>query len=174
MGITDGHIYLDSNIYFQGMRPAVNIPLSVTRVGRQTLDKLSREVNKELTSFLVEYNRLQNISHFGQELTDEVKNKLRIGELVNQFFNQPYQLTVPRSVQLIIISMILQGIIITKGQLDDIKIGLISASYNRSHQKMLFDLINTKDIKTLHDNVMKNKDNLIKLIIAGGPATTKN
>ncbi len=61
MGITDGHIYLDTNIYFQGQRPAVNIPLSVTRVGRQTLDKLSREVNKELTSLLVEYNKLQTI-----------------------------------------------------------------------------------------------------------------
>src|SRR5258708_6702594 len=61
MGITDGHIYLDSNIYYQGMRPAVNIPLSVTRVGRQTVDKLTRDVNKNLTSFLANYEKLQNL-----------------------------------------------------------------------------------------------------------------
>src|SRR6185437_420062 len=87
MGITDGHIYLDTNIYYQGMRPAVNIPLSVTRVGRQTLDKLTRDVNKNLTSFLANYEKLQSLSHFGQELTDDVKRDLRIGELIYKFFN---------------------------------------------------------------------------------------
>jgi len=163
MGITDGHIYLDSNIYFEGMRPAVNIPLSVTRVGRQTLDKLSREVNKELTSFLVEYNRLQTISHFGQELTDTVKKKLMQGELINAFFKQPYQLTVPRMVQLIIISMIMQGIISTSDQLNDLKMGIISASYTKEYEKIFTDITDVKDLKTLNDNVVKNKDILLKL-----------
>jgi F-type H+-transporting ATPase subunit alpha len=164
MGITDGHIYLDSNIYFQGMRPAVNIPLSVTRVGRQTLDKLSKEINKELTSFLVKYNKVQTISHFGQELTDDVKKQLTQGDLITKFFNQPYQLTVPHSVQLVIISMILQGIIQTKENLDSLKRGLIAASYDRGHQKMFFDMTNTKDLKEFNDNVMKNKDILLKLV----------
>lgn len=163
MGITDGHIYLDTNIYFQGQRPAVNIPLSVTRVGRQTLDKLSREVNKELTAFLVQYTKLQNISHFGQELTDDVKKKLTQGELINKFFNQPYQLTVPRQVQLVIISMITQGIIQTKESLDNLKRGLIAASYDRGHQKMFFDMTNTKEIDEFNEIVMKNKDILLKL-----------
>jgi len=165
MGITDGHIYLDSNIYFQGMRPAVNIPLSVTRVGRQTLDKLSREINTELTSFFVEYNRLQNISHFGQELTDTVKNKLRQGDLINMFFKQPYQLTVPRRVQLIVISMIMQRVIITGDQLDHIKNGLISASYNDEYHKLFSEITKVKDLKTLNENVLKNKETLLKLDI---------
>jgi len=64
MGITDGHLYFDSNIYFQGMRPAVNIPLSVTRVGRQTSDKLTRDVNKNLTAFLSKYEKLQKSFSF--------------------------------------------------------------------------------------------------------------
>jgi F-type H+/Na+-transporting ATPase subunit alpha len=161
MGITDGHIYMDSNMYYQGMRPAVNIPLSVTRVGRQTLDKLSREINKDLTSFLVQYNKLQNISHFGQELTDEVKNKLTQGELINKFFNQPYQLTVPKSAQLIIISLILQGIFKSIDDLEKYKNGIINASYDRKNQKILFDITNTKDIKDFHSKVLQHKDILL-------------
>jgi F-type H+/Na+-transporting ATPase subunit alpha len=161
MGITDGHIYMDSNMYYQGMRPAINIPLSVTRVGRQTLDKLSREVNKDLTSFLVQYNKIQNISHFGQELTDDVKNQLMQGELINKFFNQPYQLTVPKSAQLIIISLILQGIFKSKEDLEKYKNGIINAAYDRKNQKLLFDLTNTKDIKQFHANVLQQKDTLL-------------
>ena len=163
MGITDGHIYLDSNIYYQGMRPAVNIPLSVTRVGRQCLDKLSREINKDLTVFLAQYTKLQNISHFGQELTEEVKKQLNRGDLVNKFFNQPYQLTVPRQVQSIIISLIMQDVIATKEDLDMVKQGLIAASYDRGHQKLFFDLTNTKDIKEFHANVLKIKDQLLTI-----------
>lgn len=163
MGITDGHIYLDTNIYYQGMRPAVNIPLSVTRVGRQTLDKLSREINKDLTSFLSEFNKLQTISHFGQELTDDVKKKLRIGEMVNKFFNQPYQVTVPRQVQLVILSMILQDMVPTKEDLEKAKTTLIAASYDRGKQKILYDLTNTKDLKAFNENILKEKAQLLAL-----------
>ena len=163
MGITDGHIYLDSNIYYQGMRPAVNIPLSVTRVGRQTLDKLSREVNKHLTTFLSQHAKMQNLSHFGQELSADVKKTLQIGDLVYKFFIQPYQVTVPRRVQLVIIAMILEGIIDTKERLEQARTGLIDAYYDRARQKLLYELTASHDLKTFNENILKNKDNLIKL-----------
>ncbi len=161
MGITDGHIYLDSNIYYQGIRPAVNVPLSVTRVGRQTLDKLSRDINKDLTAFLAEYTNLQNISHFGQELTDDVKRNLRLGEMINKFFSQPYQETVPHIVQLIIVSLILQDFIQSGEDLEKIKKGLTAAYYDRGHQKMLYDVTSAKDLKTLNQQVMQHKDALM-------------
>ncbi len=161
MGITDGHIYLDSNIYYQGMRPAVNIPLSVTRVGRQTLDKLSREVNKTLTSFLSQYERLQNLSHFGQELTDDVKQNLKLGEMVFTFFNQPYQLTIPPKVQLIMLSMILQNAVENNDVLEKLKLGLVKAYYLREPQEMLIALTNTKDLDEFNKNVLANKEKLL-------------
>jgi F-type H+-transporting ATPase subunit alpha len=163
MGITDGHIYLDSNIYYQGMRPAVNIPLSVTRVGRQTLSKLSRDINKNLTAFLTSYDKLQNLSHFGQELTDEVKKSLRLGQLIYSFFNQPYQMVVPKIVQMIILSMILENIIENKEILKKIQTGLIAAFYDRGKQKLLYDIVNTKDLKIFNENVLANKDKLFAL-----------
>lgn len=163
MGITDGHIYLDSNIYYQGMRPAVNIPLSVTRVGRQTLDKLSREVNKHLTAFLAQHSKLQNVSHFGQELSADVKQTLQIGDLVYKFFIQPYQETVPDRVQLTLLSMILQNIIQDKETLEKVKHGLINAYYDRSRQKILYEITSAKDLKTFDQNVLMNKDKLLAL-----------
>lgn len=165
MGITDGHIYLDSNIYYQGMRPAVNIPLSVTRVGRQTLDKLSREVNKELTAFLASYEKLQNLSHFGQELTDDVKKKLKIGEMINKFFNQPYHVTVPLNVQLIIISMILQDLIEDKDMLERVKNGLIRASTNSDWDKLFSDIINTNDLQSFNANVLRERGRLMAAVV---------
>jgi F-type H+/Na+-transporting ATPase subunit alpha len=163
MGITDGHIYLDSNIYYEGMRPAINIPLSVTRVGRQTLNKLAREINKNLTAFLSRYDKLQNLSHFGQELTDEVKKDLRSGEIIFRFFNQPYQQIVPRVVQLILLSMILQGIIENKDIMEQVKWHLLDSYYHRGKQKMLHEITNTDNIDTFNENVMKNKTSLLDL-----------
>ncbi|MBI5122401.1 F0F1 ATP synthase subunit alpha [Candidatus Roizmanbacteria bacterium] len=164
MGITDGHIYLDSNIYYQGLRPAVNIPLSVTRVGRQTLDKLSREVNKNLTAFLAQYEKLQTLSHFGQELTDDVKKQLRTGELIYKFFNQPYHLTVPTTIQLIIFSMLLQDIIQDKDVLEKIKNGLLDAFYSPGEpNKWLMEIAVAEDLKVFNENVLKNKDKLLAL-----------
>lgn len=165
MGITDGHIYLDSNIYYQGMRPAVNIPLSVTRVGRQAMDKLSREVNKSLTAFLTNYDKMVNLSHFGQELTDDVKRDLRLGEMIYKLFNQSYHITVPFPVQLILLSMILQDLIPDKDVLEKVKNGLIKA-YTFPHyggQKLIFEIKNTNDIKVFNENVIKHKDTLLKI-----------
>ena len=164
MGITDGHIYFDSNIYFQGMRPAVNIPLSVTRVGRQVSDKLTRDVNKNLTIFLAKYEKMLNLSHFGQELTEQTKKDLRTGDLINEFFKQPYQLTIPLTVQLIVLSLILQAFVTSKEELANAKKNLIKAFYTDQPKKFLLDLAIVNDLKTFNERVMKNKDTLLELI----------
>jgi len=163
MGITDGHIYFDSNMYYKGMRPAVNIPLSVTRVGRQTLDKLTREINKTLTAFLSSYDKLQNLSHFGQELTDDVKHSLIRGDMVYNFFNQPYQLTIPAKVQMVILSLILQDVISTKEMLDELRTKLTEAYKNPEVQKTIDGLTKTNDVKEFDANVMRMKDQILTL-----------
>jgi F-type H+/Na+-transporting ATPase subunit alpha len=163
MGITDGHIYFDSNIYYQGRRPAINIPLSVTRVGRQTQEPLNRIVNKELTSFLSTFEKMQNLSHFGAELTDDVKKKLRTGDMIFNFFNQPYHVTLPSTVQLIIFSMIWQDIIIDKDLLEMARLKLTQAYISTTTQKLLFDIVNAKDLKGLNENVMQHRDQILAL-----------
>lgn len=169
MGITDGHMYFDSNIYYEGMRPAINIPLSVTRVGRQTLKKLNREVNKELTAFLSTYDKLLNLSHFGQELTPDVKAALKRGDTVYAFFNQPYQMTVPSTVQLIILSLILQDIITTKEVMINARSILMKAYQKPEIKKWMDGLTNTSKIKEFNDNVLKNKSYLTALFEKAPP-----
>jgi F-type H+-transporting ATPase subunit alpha len=164
MGITDGHIYLDSNIYFQGMRPAVNVPLSVTRVGRQTMGRLPREVHKILMAFITRYDKLQNLSHFGQELTDDVKRALNMGDLIYKFFKQPYEIAIPINVQLIIISMIFNKIIDNKQSLDWVKKGLMEAYNDPAKEKILSGIVNTNDIDIFNDNILKNKEVLINIV----------
>ena len=158
MGITDGHIYLDSDIFYKGIRPAVNIHLSVTRVGRQTLGKLPREVNKVLMAFLSRYDKLQNLSHFGAELTEDVKKALKLGEMIYVFFNQHFEETIPIIVQLIILSMLFQHIIEDKEALDKIKVGLMNAHKDTNQQKLLLEITNTDDLSVFNENVLKNKD----------------
>lgn len=164
MGITDGHIYLDSNMYYQGMRPAVNIPLSVTRVGRQTLTTLSREINKQLSAFLIKHGKLQTISHFGQELSVDVKKSLRLGDIIYKFFNQHYSLTVPKKVQLVMISMILQEMISEKDIMEKTKSKMIDAYFNPKTHKLFFDISDTEDLQVFNKNVLNNKEALLALI----------
>jgi F-type H+-transporting ATPase subunit alpha len=161
MGITDGHIYLDSNIYYQGMRPAINIPLSVTRVGRQTLDKLGRDVNKNLTVFLTRHEKLKNLSHFGQELTPEVKKDLQLGDMIYKFFIQSYRETIPPKVQLVILSLILQGLIETKEALEKFKKNISEAYQNPEIKELIKTLTTVKDLKSLNLAVLSSKDQLL-------------
>jgi len=160
MGITDGHIYLDSNIYYQGMRPAINIPLSVTRVGRQTLDKLSRDVNKNLTVFLTRHEKLKNLSHFGQELTPEVKKDLQLGDMIYKFFIQSYKETIPPKVQLVILSLILQGLIDSKETLEKFKKNISEVYQNPEIKELIKTLTSVKDLKALNLAVLNTKDKL--------------
>ena len=106
MGMTDGHIYFDSGIYAKGRRPAVNIALSVTRVGRQTQSRLKREVNQVLTAFLVEWEKIQGYSHFGAELSPEIKGAIGRGERLYEFFDQHYNQSIPEAVQLVLFALI--------------------------------------------------------------------
>jgi F-type H+-transporting ATPase subunit alpha len=98
MSMTDGHIYLDSEIFDQGRRPAVNPFLSVTRVGHQTQGELMRDISREITSFLIEYRSAQEYSHFGSEVSEEVKSALSRGALVYAMFDQQPSVVLPSAV----------------------------------------------------------------------------
>jgi F0F1-type ATP synthase alpha subunit len=110
MGITDGHIFFDSNVFSNGRRPAVNIALSVTRAGKQTQSKLKKDINSTLSAFLAKYEKLQNFSHFGAELSPDIVKNLKRGEKLYEFFNQHYDLSIPEEIQLMFLALIWLGI----------------------------------------------------------------
>ena len=105
MGITDGHIYFDLSIFTKGRRPAINLPLSVTRVGRQTQAPIYQQANHEITAFLSEYESLQNLAHFGAELSPNVKRVITRGERIIQVFDQKYSEIISSEMQLILLAL---------------------------------------------------------------------
>lgn len=80
ISITDGQIFLDTRLFNQGIRPAVNIELSVSRVGGAAQTAAIKKVTKALRLELAQYNELLDFAQFGTELDEVSRNKLARGE----------------------------------------------------------------------------------------------
>lgn len=88
MGMTDGHIFFDSDLFFKGVRPSVNIFLSVTRVGHQIQPKELKDISREILKLLKKVSDLERFLRFGPEVTEQVKETLDKGHAVWEFFKQ--------------------------------------------------------------------------------------
>lgn len=86
--ITDGHLYFDSNLFLKGVRPAIDIFNSVTRVGRQTQTPLMRDAGYTILSKLKSYSEMARFLKFGSETTEEAREIVDIGLKLFNLFNQ--------------------------------------------------------------------------------------
>lgn len=161
MGMTDGHIFFDSNAYYRGRRPAVNIALSVTRVGRQTQSKIKRDINREVGAFLALYEKMQNLSHFGAELTDTVRNTLTMGEKVYSFFDQPYTIGVPEEVQLVLFSLLWLKYLQEEDSIEKSRVNLIE--FYLKNQPMFEKIVKAGSFNDLLSNITDNKTKLLEI-----------
>ncbi|HEY3377393.1 MAG TPA: F0F1 ATP synthase subunit alpha [Armatimonadota bacterium] len=119
ISITDGQIYLESDLFFAGVRPAVNVGISVSRVGGNAQIKAMKQVAGRLRLDLAYYNELQAFAQFASELDASTKAQLNRGERLIELLKQPqYQ---PMDVQDQVV-LIWSG---TTGQLDDIPVPAI-------------------------------------------------
>lgn len=109
MSMTDGHLYFDIDLFTKGRRPAINPFLSVTRVGRQTQTQLRREINRELTSFLTLYEKVQSFVHFGSESNQSTLNTLATGDRIIAFFNQEPATIISMNLQIFLFTMLWVG-----------------------------------------------------------------
>ncbi len=120
MSMTDGHIFFDIELFSQGKRPAVNPFLSVTRVGRQTQTALQKDVGRELSNLLVNYERMKQFMHFGAEVGDTAKSVLNLGSRVDVFFNQSGTKTVAININILIMAGLWAGMW-SEGKIEDLK-----------------------------------------------------
>jgi len=88
MSITDGHLFFDKALELKGIRPAINLFLSVTRVGRQTQPEQLRKLGAEALSVLKKRQGLERYLRFGAEITTQVKTTIDKGDKLMEFFNQ--------------------------------------------------------------------------------------
>jgi F-type H+-transporting ATPase subunit alpha len=89
ISITDGQIFLESKLFFSGVRPAVNVGISVSRVGGAAQVKAMRKVAGKLKLELAQYRDLEAFSQFGSELDAATQRTLARGERLVATLNQP-------------------------------------------------------------------------------------
>jgi F-type H+/Na+-transporting ATPase subunit alpha len=89
ISITDGQIYLESELFFSGQRPAINVGLSVSRVGGAAQSKAMKKVAGPLRINLAQYREMESFSQFGSELDKDTLSQLQIGERVIEVLKQP-------------------------------------------------------------------------------------
>lgn len=107
MSMTDGHLFFDESLFLQGIRPAVEIFLSVTRVGRQTQTQLMHKLSGEVVKRLKERQELERYLKFGAEMTEKVKKSLNQGDSLRKLFNQVGDKLYPLELTAILTGLIL-------------------------------------------------------------------
>src|SRR5208283_2908626 len=88
ISITDGQIYLESGLFYSGVRPAVNVGLSVSRVGGNAQIKAMKQVAGRLRLDLAQYNELAAFAQFGSELDQASQDQLKRGERMQELLKQ--------------------------------------------------------------------------------------
>src|SRR3989449_10542004 len=89
ISITDGQIYLESDLFFSGVRPAINVGISVSRVGSSAQTKAMKKVAGRLRLDLSQYRELEAFAQFGSELDQATQSALNRGEKMVATLNQP-------------------------------------------------------------------------------------
>ena len=109
MAMTDGHIFYDINLYQEGIRPAINTQLSVTRVGRQTQTTVERDFSREIRQMMFDYTQARDVAKFGVELLATTQVKLVNGEKVYALLAQENDVIIPKIIQLLYVALLLSG-----------------------------------------------------------------
>jgi len=120
ISITDGQIYLEPGLFFAGVRPAINVGLSVSRVGGSAQEKAMKQVAGTLRLDLAQYRELESFAAFGSDLDAATQRQLTRGERLVEILKQPQYQPLPLERQ---VAIIYAG---TKGYLDDLPLDVLA------------------------------------------------
>jgi F-type H+-transporting ATPase subunit alpha len=100
ISITDGQIYLESGLFFSGMRPAVNVGLSVSRVGGAAQTKAMKKASGSIRIDLAQYREMEIFTQFASDLDESTQNQLSYGKGLMELLKQPlnHPMTMPQQV----------------------------------------------------------------------------
>jgi len=116
ISITDGQIYLESDLFFAGVRPAINVGISVSRVGGNAQIKAMKQVAGRLRLDLAQYRELEAFAAFASDLDATTKRQLERGARTVEVLKQPQYQPIPVEQQIMIIYAV------TNGFLDDVPV----------------------------------------------------
>ncbi|MBI4137777.1 MAG: F0F1 ATP synthase subunit alpha [Candidatus Sungbacteria bacterium] len=142
ISITDGQIYLEPELFYQGVRPALNVGLSVSRVGSAAQTKAMKKVAGQLRLELAQFRELAAFSQFASELDEATRRRLDRGRALTELLKQPELDPMPFERQ---VALIFAG---TNGYFDDVPAGEIRKTatalldyIDKLHRTDIFDAI---------------------------------
>lgn len=103
ISITDGQIYLETDLFYQGIRPAISVGLSVSRVGSAAQVKAMKQVAGKVKLELAQFRELAAFAQFGSDLDPQTQAKIERGKRVVEVFKQPQYNPIPVEVQIAIL-----------------------------------------------------------------------
>lgn len=109
ISITDGQIFLEAELFNEGQRPAVNVGLSVSRVGGAAQTPSMKKISSSLRTRLAQYRELAEFMQFGSDIDDETKKTLASGRLLTEALRQPRYAPVEDNMQAILIFAVSEG-----------------------------------------------------------------
>jgi len=139
ISITDGQIYLETDLFYQGVRPAISVGLSVSRVGSAAQLKAMKQVAGQLKGDLAQFRELAAFAQFGSELDAKTQAQIDRGKRIIEIFKQPQYSPMPVEVQI--------GVIwaVQNGYFDDVAVNRV-----KEFQSKLTEFLSTRKTELLH------------------------
>lgn len=125
ISITDGQIYLETDLFYQGVRPAISVGLSVSRVGSAAQLKAMKQVAGQLKGDLAQFRELAAFAQFGSELDAKTQAQIDRGKRIVEVFKQPQYRPVPVEVQVAVLWSV------QAGYLDDVAVERVKEFQNK-------------------------------------------
>jgi F-type H+-transporting ATPase subunit alpha len=153
ISITDGQIFLETDLFFQGIRPAVNVGTSVSRVGGSAQTKAMKSVAGRLKLDLAQFRALAAFAQFSSDLDPETRNQIERGKRITEALKQPPFSPVPLAEQVATLWAV------TNGHMDSIEVAKVSefVGHFLSHLKVKFKKVMDEiaEKKIIEDSSLK-------------------
>ncbi|MGA2281111.1 MAG: F0F1 ATP synthase subunit alpha [Verrucomicrobiota bacterium] len=146
ISITDGQIYLETDLFYQGIRPAISVGLSVSRVGSAAQVKAMKQVAGRIKGDLAQFRELAAFAQFGSDLDARTQAQLERGKRIVELFNQVQYNPLPVEVQVIVLWAGQNGFV------DDVPVAKI-----KDFQHKLTDFMTTRKME-LMTRIVKEKE----------------
>jgi F-type H+-transporting ATPase subunit alpha len=159
ISITDGQIFLESDLFYSGIRPAVNVGLSVSRVGGSAQIKAMKKVAGTLRLDLAQYRELAAFAQFGSDLDAATQAQLNRGEKLVEILKQGQYVPMPVEEQILIIFAGVNGFIDDISTKDVVRFESEFLSYVKTNNKEILDEIREK--KALSDELTDKMKSVI-------------
>jgi len=109
ISITDGQIYLETDLFYQGVRPAISVGLSVSRVGSAAQLKAMKQVAGQLKGDLAQFREMAAFAQFGSELDAKTQAQIDRGKRIMEIFKQPQYSPIPVETQIAVLWAVQNG-----------------------------------------------------------------